>query len=52
MGDLKYLVSPKDLCGIAEIPELLSIGIDSFKVEGRLKTPEYVAQLQKLPRGD
>lgn len=47
MGDLKYLVSPKDLCGITEIPELLSIGIDSFKVEGRLKTPEYVAAAAK-----
>ena len=43
LGALKYLVSPKDLCGIAEIPDLLSLGIDSFKVEGRLKTPEYVA---------
>ncbi len=47
MGDLKYLVSPKDLCGIAEIPELLKIGIESFKVEGRLKTPEYVAAAAK-----
>lgn len=43
LGALKYLVSPKDLCGIAEIPELLKLGIESFKVEGRLKTPEYVA---------
>ncbi len=47
MGDLKYLVSPKDLCGIAEIPELVSLGIESFKVEGRLKTPEYVASAAK-----
>ncbi len=47
LGDLKYLVSPKDLCGIAEIPELLDIGIESFKVEGRLKTPEYVAAAAK-----
>lgn len=47
MGDLKYLVSPKDLCGIAEIPELLNIGIESFKVEGRLKTAEYVASTAK-----
>lgn len=47
LGDLKYLVSPKDLCGISEIPELLNIGIDSFKVEGRLKTPEYVAAAAK-----
>lgn len=43
LGDFKYLVSPQDLCGIAEIPELLDIGVESFKVEGRLKTPEYVA---------
>lgn len=43
LKDLKYLVSPKDLCGISEIPALLDIGIESFKVEGRLKTPEYVA---------
>ncbi|MFA6238521.1 MAG: DUF3656 domain-containing protein [Bacteriovorax sp.] len=47
MGDKKYLVSPKDLCGIAQIPELVNIGIDSFKVEGRLKTPEYVAAAAK-----
>lgn len=47
LGDKKYLVSPKDLCGIAQIPELLDLGIDSFKVEGRLKTPEYVASAAK-----
>jgi putative protease len=47
LGDKKYLVSPKDLCGIAQIPELLDLGIDSFKVEGRLKTPEYVAAAAK-----
>lgn len=41
--DEKYLVSPKDLCGIAQIPELLDLKINSLKVEGRLKTPEYVA---------
>jgi putative protease len=42
LGSKKYLVSPQDLCGVEEIPELLEIGINSFKVEGRLKTPEYV----------
>lgn len=47
LHEKKYLVSPKDLCGIEEIPELLKIGIDSFKVEGRLKTPEYVAAAAK-----
>jgi putative protease len=47
LGDKKYLVSPKDLCGISQIPELLDLGINSFKVEGRLKTPEYVASAAK-----
>lgn len=41
--DKKYVVSPNDLCGIAEIPELIDIGVSSFKIEGRLKSPEYVA---------
>lgn len=43
LGDKKYLVSPKDLMGIEEVPLLKELGVDSFKVEGRLKTPEYVA---------
>ena len=47
LKDKRYLVSPKDLCGIEEIPKLLEIGIESFKVEGRLKTPEYVAAAAK-----
>ncbi len=41
--DKKYVVSPSDLCGVAEIPELIEIGVGSFKIEGRLKSPEYVA---------
>ncbi len=45
--DRTYLVSPKDLCGIGEIPELMKLGVKSFKVEGRLKSPEYVAQVAK-----
>ena len=43
MGDKKYLVSPKDLMGLSEVNELQAIGVNSFKIEGRLKTPEYVA---------
>ena len=43
MGEKKYLVSPKDLLGISEVGELKAIGVNSFKIEGRLKTPEYVA---------
>ncbi len=38
-----FLVSPQDLCGINEIPSLMEAGVDCFKIEGRLKTPEYVA---------
>ena len=43
LGNKKYLVSPQDLCGIEEAPELAQIGVDSLKIEGRLKAPEYVA---------
>lgn len=46
-GDKSYFVSPKDLLGLSEITELQTIGVDSFKVEGRLKTPEYVASAAK-----
>lgn len=43
LGPKQYLVSPQDLCGIEEVPQLIQLGVNSFKVEGRLKTPEYVA---------
>jgi len=43
MGEKKYLVSPKDLMGISEVRALKKIGVNSFKIEGRLKTAEYVA---------
>lgn len=38
-----HLLSPKDLCGLDAIPELIEAGVDSFKIEGRMKKPEYVA---------
>lgn len=47
LGNKKYLVSPKDLMGIEEVPKLKELGVNSFKVEGRLKTPEYVAAAAK-----
>lgn len=43
LGDKQFLVSPSDLCAIGEVPELIDAGVSSFKVEGRLKSPEYVA---------
>lgn len=39
----KYLLSPQDLAAYELIPELLDAGVCSLKIEGRLKTPEYVA---------
>lgn len=39
----KYILSPKDICTIDMIPELIEAGIDSFKIEGRMKRPEYAA---------
>lgn len=47
LGDKKYLVSPQDLCGIEEAKELADMGVDSLKIEGRLKAPEYVAAAAK-----
>ena len=41
--DQKYLVSPSDLCAIDEIDNLKEIGVEAFKIEGRLKSPFYVA---------
>lgn len=38
-----YALSPKDLCTLDRIPELVQAGIDSFKIEGRMKRPEYTA---------
>lgn len=39
----QYLLSQKDLCGVNSIPDLIKAGVDSFKIEGRMKKPEYVA---------
>ena len=37
-----YILSPKDLCSIEILPELIEAGITSFKIEGRMRPPEYV----------
>lgn len=48
--DETYRLSPKDLCAIDEIPQMVEAGIDSFKIEGRMKKPEYVAAVTGMYR--
>jgi putative protease len=50
LGDRRYLLSPQDLAAVEEIPELVRLGVASFKIEGRLKTPEYVAAVTQVYR--
>ncbi len=38
-----FLLSPKDLAGITVLPDLLATGVTALKIEGRMKSPEYVA---------
>ncbi|WP_436717298.1 DUF3656 domain-containing protein [Roseiconus lacunae] len=45
LGDVRYLLSPQDLAGYDSIVALVQAGIASLKIEGRLKTPEYVANI-------
>ena len=47
LGDQRYLLSPQDLAAYALAPELIAAGIAAFKIEGRLKTPEYVANITR-----
>ena len=39
----RYLLSPKDMCTLEAIPDILDAGVYSLKIEGRMKSPEYVA---------
>lgn len=45
-----YIFNSKDLCMIEHIPELMEAGIDSFKIEGRMKTALYVATVARTYR--
>lgn len=48
--DKGYLLSPKDLCGIAYLPRLINAGVKCLKIEGRMKSPEYVATVIRIYR--
>jgi putative protease len=50
LGDKRYLLSPQDLAAVDHIPALMRSGICSFKIEGRLKSPEYVAAVCQVYR--
>lgn len=50
LGDKRYLLSPQDLAAVNEIPDLMARGVRSFKIEGRLKSPEYVAAVTSVYR--
>lgn len=49
-GDKRYYLSPKDICTLEIIPDMVEAGIDSFKIEGRMKKPEYVAGVTAMYR--
>lgn len=48
--DSGFLLSPRDLSAIEFLPELVRAGIECFKIEGRLKTPEYVGTVTRIYR--
>ena len=45
-----YIFNSKDLCMIGHVPEMIDAGIDSFKIEGRMKTALYVATVARTYR--
>jgi putative protease len=47
LGDQKYLLSPQDLAAFDLTPQLIAAGVSCFKIEGRLKTAEYVANITR-----
>ena len=50
LGDRRYLLSPQDLSGLDAIADLARAGVTSLKIEGRLKSSEYVASITRVYR--
>lgn len=48
--DIDYLLSPKDMCLLNDIPDLIEAGVSSLKIEGRMKSPAYVGYVTKCYR--
>ncbi len=49
-GEKSYALSPKDICTVESLPELVAAGVSSLKIEGRIKSPEYVAVVTGIYR--
>ena len=49
-GKTGYYLSPKDMCTLGQVGELMDAGVDSFKIEGRMKKLEYAAMTARLYR--
>ncbi|QDV36787.1 U32 family peptidase [Tautonia plasticadhaerens] len=47
LGDISYLLSPQDLAAFDLVPKLVELGVSSLKIEGRLKSPDYVATITR-----
>ena len=50
LGERRYLLSPLDLAGLEVLPDLFRAGVAAIKIEGRLKSPEYVANMTRIYR--
>ena len=50
LKDRKYLLSPSDLSALDLVPELIAAGVNSLKIEGRMKSPQYVASATRQYR--
>ncbi len=50
LGERRYVFSPQDLCALERVPQMLQAGVRSFKIEGRLKSPAYVAATTRAYR--
>ena len=48
--DTGFLLSTRDLCGLEYLPFLINSGVSCFKIEGRMKSPEYVATVTRIYR--
>ena len=49
-SDKTHILSPRDLCMVEHIPELVEAGVNVFKIEGRARPADYVATVTRVYR--